>query len=73
MLSSIILVWHKKFTMLIKIFVMIKNFLINTFKVALQYLYNVLILFKTVFYLKFYVKVTIDQSIIFKTCNKFRN
>ena len=43
---------------------MIKNFLINTFKVALQYLYNVVILLKTVLNLKLSFKLKIDP----KTC-----
>ena len=37
--------------------------LTNTFEVALQYLFNVFILFNTVFYLKFNFKLKIDPKI----------
>jgi len=51
-------------------FVFVKNIfdLKNTFKVALQYLSNVVILLKTVFNLKLHFKLKIDQ----KTCT-FKN
>ena len=44
-------------------FVTIKNVLLkNTYKVALQYLFNVVIIFYTVFYLKLYFKVKIEPK-----------
>ena len=56
-----------------------KNFLKNTFKVAIQYLFNVLLVFNIVFYLKLYFKLKIDPKMrsfnnleeIFKTWRKF--
>ena len=52
----------------------LKLFLLkNTFKVALQYLFNVVIEFNTVFYLKLNFKLKIDQRrVLSKTWKKFR-
>ena len=70
-------IWHKKFIIKIKIFVIIKHFF--KLKKALRYVYNVVKLFNTVFYLKHIFILKIDPKIknfknlkeILKTWKKF--
>ena len=46
----------------------------NTYKVTLQYLFNVFILFNTVSYFKFNLKLKIDlKCVLLKICKKFEN
>ena len=65
MLSSNILNGHKKKSHIDNFFLLTsKVFLFkNTLKVALQYLFNVFILFKTVSYFKFNYKLKLDPKV----------
>ena len=73
MLNSKTLTWNKKIYHVDKAFLSSsKIFLLNIFKVASQYLFNVVILFDTVSYLEFNLKLKIDQKILLsKTQRKF--
>ena len=58
MFSSKISIWHKKSIIYINIFVIINFFLLKiTFKKALKYFFNVVILFNKVFYLKLKIRI----------------
>ena len=64
MFNSKISIWHKKFIIYLRFFVIIKNFLLkSTEEVILQYLFNVFILINTVSYIKLKFKLKIDPNI----------
>ena len=74
-------IYHLEFINLIKFFVIIKIFFfLNTFEIALQFLFKVFIVFNIVFNLKINLKLKIDQKMsafkileeIWQTWKKFR-
>ena len=71
--SSKISIWHKKLFLDIQFFCYYQNFFVSIFKIALQYIFNVFVLFDTVFKLKLNFKLKIDPKMcIFLNLEKIK-